>query len=188
MQSPLRASHGASTSSAPAPRPPAGATTASNGVVLPGHGDLWSSILDSVKGSRNVLAKQCLVLGESATRCPANTSVQRFASAASDAVDSFTELLTDCLEFTGAPGSGKSTLVERLRSPTGEPGTRAAAPAGKGKEGERTLDLGLSYEVLDVKDEGDEGGAPRLLLSLVLLRSRMQRCAAYLRPLQQLIR
>ncbi|GJN92050.1 hypothetical protein Rhopal_005078-T1 [Rhodotorula paludigena] len=119
MQSPLRASHGASTSSTPAPRPPAGATTASNGVVLPGHGDLWSSILDSVKGSRNVLAKQCLILG--------------------------------------APGSGKSTLVERLRSPTGEPGTRAAAPAGKGKEGEGTLDLGLTYEVLDVKDEGDEG-------------------------------
>ncbi|GAA5907009.1 hypothetical protein JCM5296_003912 [Sporobolomyces johnsonii] len=87
-------------------------------------GDLWSSILDSVKGSRGIGTKQCIVLG--------------------------------------APKSGKSTLVERISSPTGEP-SAAGAGAGAGQD-EQLLDLGLSYSVLDVKDDGDEETLARLSL------------------------
>ncbi|GAA5992711.1 hypothetical protein JCM5350_004288 [Sporobolomyces pararoseus] len=75
--------------------------------------DLWSSILDSVKGTRGTAGnssstKQCIVLG--------------------------------------SPRSGKSTLVKRISSITGE-----LSPTHD-QDGE-TLDLGMSYSVLDVKDE-----------------------------------
>ncbi|BGP28354.1 hypothetical protein JCM10296v2_000086 [Rhodotorula toruloides] len=114
---PLSASAGPS--SASTLRPPPGATS-SNGVVLPGNGDLWSSILDSVKGTKNVQTKQCFVLG--------------------------------------SRNSGKSTLVSRLRTTTGEAPSSSVTAAGKGRDdGEKPLDLGMSYEVLDVREEGDEG-------------------------------
>ncbi|GAA5954069.1 hypothetical protein JCM21900_005397 [Sporobolomyces salmonicolor] len=87
-------------------------------------GDLWSSILDSAKGSRGIATKQCIILG--------------------------------------APKSGKSTLIERISSPTGEP-SGAEAGAGAGRD-EPLLDLGLSYSVLDVKDDGDEETLARLSL------------------------
>ncbi|GAA6047539.1 hypothetical protein JCM3770_005797 [Rhodotorula araucariae] len=54
----------------------------------------------------------------------------------------------------GAHNAGKSTLIDRLRSPSGEAGKgKAAVGDAQGKE----LDLGMSYEVVDVRDEGDEG-------------------------------
>ncbi|BGP12267.1 hypothetical protein JCM10213_000038 [Rhodosporidiobolus nylandii] len=114
----------ASTSTfAPAPPPPAPSTSAgaATNLVLPGNGDLWSSILDSVKGSRSVQTKQCLILG--------------------------------------APNSGKSTLLARLRTSNGELPPPSAAANGNGQQGSGggKLDLGLGYEVLDVRDEGDEG-------------------------------
>ncbi|KAJ8297296.1 Protein CSN12 [Rhodotorula toruloides] len=114
---PLSASAGPSSASALPPPPGA---TSSNGVVLPGNGDLWSSILDSVKGTKNVQTKQCFVLG--------------------------------------SRNSGKSTLVSRLRMTTGEAPPSSSTSAGKGRDdGEKPLDLGMSYEVLDVREEGDEG-------------------------------
>ncbi|GAA5945527.1 hypothetical protein JCM3775_004190 [Rhodotorula graminis] len=110
-------------SSLAAPAPPTTASSSSApGVVLPGDGDLWSNILDSVKGSRSTPSKPCFVLG--------------------------------------APHSGKSTLVDRLRSPTGEP---SSSTAHKGKETalngveQQQLDLGMSYDVIDVRDEGYDG-------------------------------
>ncbi|BGP21211.1 hypothetical protein JCM10295v2_000082 [Rhodotorula toruloides] len=106
-------------SSASALPPPPGATS-SNGVVLPGNGDLWSSILDSVKGTKSVQTKQCFVLG--------------------------------------TQNSGKSTLVSRLRTTTGEAPPSSSTSAVNGRDdGEKPLDLGMSYEVLDVREEGDEG-------------------------------
>ncbi|GAA5846830.1 hypothetical protein JCM9279_004457 [Rhodotorula babjevae] len=109
-----------------APAPPAAASSSSApGVVLPGDGDLWSNILDSVKGSRTTLSKPCFILG--------------------------------------APHSGKSALVDRLRSPTGEPSSSSSNPALKGKETalngvqQQQLDLGMSYDVIDVRDEGFDG-------------------------------
>ncbi|GAA5981095.1 hypothetical protein JCM10908_003984 [Rhodotorula pacifica] len=96
-----------------------GAASTSNGTVLQGEGDLWSSILDSVKTTKAVQTKQCIVLG--------------------------------------APRSGKSSLVSRLRTTDGQlpPHLELDKPdaAGKGK----ALDLGMSYEVMDVRDEGDDG-------------------------------
>ncbi|GAA5899073.1 hypothetical protein JCM6882_004610 [Rhodosporidiobolus microsporus] len=101
---------------------------------LPGDGDLWSSILDSVKGGGKDAGglggggggvggtRQCVVLG--------------------------------------SPNSGKSTLLARLRSSSGElPSSSGAANGAADGEGggEKHLDLGMSYEVLDVRDEGDEG-------------------------------
>ncbi|KAK4055164.1 hypothetical protein OIV83_000444 [Microbotryomycetes sp. JL201] len=77
--------------------------------------ELWSSILDSVSGSKGVLTKNCIVLGKSK--------------------------------------SGKSTLVSRLSSKTGEPSNTSA---------QGTADLGLSYNVIDVHDEGDEETVARL--------------------------
>ncbi|TNY18133.1 hypothetical protein DMC30DRAFT_403948 [Rhodotorula diobovata] len=124
---PLRGA--SSRSSTPAPAPPAASSsaTAAGAGVLPGEGDLWSNILDSVKGSRTTLSKPCFVLG--------------------------------------APNAGKSTLVDRLRSPTGEPsslkGKETAAAAGPNgtAAGAGELDLGMSYDVVDVRDEGFDGGA-----------------------------
>ncbi|BGP36246.1 hypothetical protein JCM10449v2_000144 [Rhodotorula kratochvilovae] len=113
----LRSSSSGSAPS-PAPAPPA-PPTASNGVVLPGDGALWSAILDSVKGTRSTASRRCFVLG--------------------------------------APNSGKSTLVDRLRSPSGEAGKGKDAAAAAGAAHGRELDLGMSYEVVDVRDEGDEG-------------------------------
>ncbi|BGO98981.1 hypothetical protein NBRC10513v2_000083 [Rhodotorula toruloides] len=114
---PLSASAGPSSAS---PLPPPPGATSSNGVVLPGNGDLWSSILDSVKGTKNVQTKQCFILG--------------------------------------SHNSGKSTLVSRLRTTTGEAPLSSSTAAGKGRDdGETPLDLGMSYEVLDVREEGDEG-------------------------------
>ncbi|GAA5882815.1 hypothetical protein JCM16303_002472 [Sporobolomyces ruberrimus] len=85
-------------------------------------GDLWSTILDSVKGTRGVGTKQCIVLG--------------------------------------APHSGKSTLVQRISTPTGE----LLANGSGGDRGAQPLDLGMSYSVLEVKDEGtgDEDTLARL--------------------------
>lgn len=62
---PLRGA--SSRSSTPAPAPPAASSsaTAAGAGVLPGEGDLWSNILDSVKGSRTTLSKPCFVLGAS---------------------------------------------------------------------------------------------------------------------------
>lgn len=54
--SPLAPRLAASTASAHA--------STSQGATLPGDGDLWSSILDSVKTSKAVQTKQCLVVGE----------------------------------------------------------------------------------------------------------------------------
>ncbi|GAA5975091.1 hypothetical protein JCM11641_000029 [Rhodosporidiobolus odoratus] len=69
-----------------------------------------------------------------------------------------------------APNSGKSTLVSRLATSTGEPSTRyghentshpnANGPLSNGTHGQgqgNRLDLGMGFEVLDVRDEGDEG-------------------------------
>lgn len=53
--------------------PPPHATTNAN-VVLPGDGGLWSSILDSVKSTKAVQSKQCIVVGQSAPRPPRRTS------------------------------------------------------------------------------------------------------------------
>ncbi|GAA5910638.1 uncharacterized protein JCM6883_003238 [Sporobolomyces salmoneus] len=70
--------------------------------------DLWSTILDSVKGTRGgINTKQCIILG--------------------------------------APRSGKTTLVRRIATTTGE-------PREEEEENER-LDLGMSYSLLEVKDE-----------------------------------
>ncbi|GAA6064205.1 hypothetical protein JCM10212_001618 [Sporobolomyces blumeae] len=102
--------------SGPGPAPAANSTSTSAGV----SSDLWSTILDSVKGSRGVGTKQCIVLG--------------------------------------APRSGKSTLVDRISNPSGE----ANAGARSGQEDEARLDLGMSYSVLDVKDEGDEESLARM--------------------------
>ncbi|GAA6040958.1 hypothetical protein JCM8097_000511 [Rhodosporidiobolus ruineniae] len=105
----------------------AGAPTANTATA--GQDELWSGILNSVKGSKSVQTKQAFVLG--------------------------------------APGSGKRTLLSRLRTTTGDlPSTSSSGTSsnglGKGKdaathEERRWLDLGLSCEVLDVRDEGDEG-------------------------------
>ncbi|ORY90127.1 dynein light intermediate chain-domain-containing protein [Leucosporidium creatinivorum] len=88
--------------------------------------DLWSSILDSVSGSRGVTTKNCIVLG--------------------------------------GHNSGKSTLISRLGSRTGEATSREvdgnAVASGNGKSD--VLDLGLSYSVLDVGDEADEETLARL--------------------------
>ncbi|GAA5966769.1 hypothetical protein JCM3765_000943 [Sporobolomyces pararoseus] len=75
--------------------------------------DLWSTILNSVKGTRGAdgnssFTKQCIILG--------------------------------------SPRSGKSTLVERISSTTGD-----LSPNHE-RAGE-SLDLGMSYSVLDVKDD-----------------------------------
>ncbi|GAA5891896.1 hypothetical protein JCM8208_002927 [Rhodotorula glutinis] len=120
----LRSGTAPSSRAAPAP-PAADSSSSAPGVVLPGDGDLWSNILDSVKGSRSTPSKPCFVLG--------------------------------------APHSGKSTLVDRLRSPTGEPSSSSSNTALKGKESalngvqQQQLDLGMSYDVIDVRDEGYDG-------------------------------
>ncbi|GAA5923820.1 uncharacterized protein JCM15063_003777 [Sporobolomyces koalae] len=87
------------------------ADLASTASANPEERDLWSTILDSVKGSRgSVSTKRCVVLG--------------------------------------TPGSGKSTLVERLQGVNGEPATTGRR---------ETLDLGMSYSVIELKDEGSRG-------------------------------
>ncbi|GAA5878826.1 hypothetical protein JCM3774_000977 [Rhodotorula dairenensis] len=98
----------------------AGSVTGNGGGTLPGEGNLWSSILDSVKTTKAVQTKQCIVLG--------------------------------------APRAGKSSLVARLRTADGllPPHLEADnqdTSDGKGK----ALDLGMSYEVMEVRDDGDEG-------------------------------
>ncbi|KAM0793520.1 hypothetical protein ACM66B_000959 [Microbotryomycetes sp. NB124-2] len=80
--------------------------------------DLWSSILDSVSGSKGVSTKNCIVLGTKHT--------------------------------------GKSTLVSRLASKTGEPSTTSNLSSAD------THDLGLSYNVVDIQDESDEETIARL--------------------------
>ncbi|GAA5966064.1 hypothetical protein JCM8115_004918 [Rhodotorula mucilaginosa] len=109
----------AATSLAPPSSPTKAATGENGGVSLPGEGNLWSSILDSVKTTKAVQSKQCIVLG--------------------------------------APRAGKSSLVSRLGTSDGhlpphlEPDNQD--PSGKGK----ALDLGMSYEMMDVRDDGEEG-------------------------------
>ncbi|POY70564.1 hypothetical protein BMF94_6479 [Rhodotorula taiwanensis] len=109
--SPLAPRLAASTASAHA--------STSQGATLPGDGDLWSSILDSVKTSKAVQTKQCLVVG--------------------------------------ANRSGKSSLVARLQTVNGQLPPHLDSDDhdsynGKGK----ALDLGMSYEVMDVRDDSDE--------------------------------
>ncbi|BGP52586.1 hypothetical protein JCM8202v2_000141 [Rhodotorula sphaerocarpa] len=114
---PASAAAGVSGGNPPLAPPPH--ATANANVVLPGDGGLWSSILDSVKSTKAVQSKQCIVVG--------------------------------------APHAGKSSLVARLRAPDGQlplDFTTDGPPApGKGK----ALDLGISYQVMDVRDEGEEG-------------------------------
>ena len=49
---------------------------------------------------------------------------------------------------SGNSNTGKSTLLSRLASRSGE----------QNRAGQDTHDLGLSYDVLDIHDESDEGG------------------------------
>lgn len=60
----------AAPSFAPPSSPTKAATGANGGVILPGEGNLWSSILDSVKTTKAVQSKQCIVLGQSANSSP----------------------------------------------------------------------------------------------------------------------
>ncbi|GAA5836176.1 hypothetical protein JCM11251_007388 [Rhodosporidiobolus azoricus] len=103
------------------------------GVTLPGSGDLWSSILDSVKGAAG---GQMGAAGTAASTGGVGETRQ-------------------CIVL-GGPNSGKSTLLSRMRSSAGElpPSTSVN---GSGDEENKHLDLGMSYDVLDVRDEGDEG-------------------------------
>lgn len=72
-----------------------------------------------------------------------------------------------CNVIPGSRNSGKSTLVSRFRTMTGEAQPSSSTSTGKGRDdGEKPLDLGMSYEVLDVREEGDEGGTCRISFSL----------------------
>lgn len=132
--------------------------------------DLWSSILDSVKGSKQVQTRQCIVLGQSLFPSPTLPSLARSPLLLPVLVLGLNKLITSL--STGAPNSGKSTLVSRLATSTGEPSTRnghentshsnANGPLSNGTHGQgqgNRLDLGMGFEVLDVRDEGDEGGS-----------------------------
>lgn len=57
---------------------------------------------------------------------------------------------------TGRHKAGKSTLLSRIASRTGEPPLPRTEGSKAGVVTE-ALDLGLSYSVLDVGDEADEG-------------------------------
>ncbi|SGY37841.1 BQ5605_C003g01898 [Microbotryum silenes-dioicae] len=143
----------------------AGTTSTTTGPSgIPGTQDLWGSILDSVSSSRNVSTKNCIVLGSAS--------------------------------------SGKTTLVDRLASATGQPSSSSSSdpsssttnPTGTGTgtgtgttTNHPSLDVGLSYSVLDVRDEADEDTVARMgiyqlpshkppypsLLSLALSRSTL---------------
>ncbi|KAI5477030.1 cytoplasmic dynein light intermediate chain 1 [Pseudohyphozyma bogoriensis] len=69
------------------------------------------------------------------------------------------ELWSTILDST--PKSGKSTLLSRLASPTGEAPV-ADDEAGAGASAPEVLDLGLSYSSFDVRDEADEETVARL--------------------------
>lgn len=72
------------------------------------------------------------------------------------------ELTLLLFDDVGGHNSGKSTLISRLASRTGEaPSREADGSAGARNAPGDVLDLGLSYTVLDVGDEADEG-APSL--------------------------
>lgn len=148
------------------PTSPTNATAAAGGSAPP-PGDsssenLWSSILDSVSSSRGVSTKNCIVLGELALlslllACSCRRGTELAACCVRARADPFS---SHCCIVAGAPRSGKSTLVSRLGSVSGE------APKVEVKQGDKArsdvLDLGLSYSVIDVRDEGD-GGTFRFL-------------------------
>lgn len=74
-----------------------------------------------------------------------------------------TPLVVTWLSVTaGAPRAGKSSLVARLRTADGVLPPHLEADSHGTKDGKgKALDLGMSYEVMDVRDEGDEGGQSR---------------------------
>lgn len=82
--------------------------------------------------------KQCIVLGEYHSLSTISLERDR------NSFNSSTSEHSLCV--VGSPRSGKSTLVKRISSITGE-----LSPTHD-QDGE-TLDLGMSYSVLDVKDE-----------------------------------
>ena len=67
------------------------------------------------------------------------------------------------LSYLGAPNSGKSTMIRRLSTTNGELATN-------GETRQDALDLGMSYSVLEVKDEGsgDEGQSENCCIKMIL--------------------
>ena len=136
----------------PVPASPTKPTSAAAAAGL--EEGLWNSILDSVSGSKGVTTKNCIVLGKLRRLCtPYNRAIDAGSSIVVRAARA--DLCPLRSGIAGNSRSGKSTLVSRLASASGE------APKPDAKSGDHARsdvqDLGLSYSVIDVRDEGDGG-------------------------------
>ena len=102
-----------------------------------GAADLWTNILESATrtSQRATPSKTLLVLGASQS------------SSSSDRTEYPREHTSDSL--SGDAKSGKTTLVSQL-------GSSSSAPVASTSKAS-TLDLGLSFSYLDIKDDAEEG-------------------------------